>query len=117
MTKCLDAFLLAALLPASPALAASPESPAPPTTNLTINPTIACREGDRAEYIRLSRANGDAIDGVFAFCRDSSLSSEAWIARLETTRDKLIAGSTDDSARTAIRHAFDEHIARERAEN
>jgi hypothetical protein len=109
------AFLSAALLAASPALATEPSTP--PPTRLTITPSITCREGDRSEYIRLSRADGDAIDGVFAFCRDPAQPREAWIARLETTRDTLVAGNGDPIAKTAIRHAFDAHIARERAAN
>ena len=104
---------LLALALASTASAAGPE----PATDLQITPSITCRAGDRTEYIRLSRARGDAIDGVFAFCRDSSLSSEAWIASLERTRDKLVAGRSDQDGKEAIRQAFAAHIARERSAN
>jgi hypothetical protein len=98
---------------AAPAAIASPGPP--PPTGLSIEPLVTCREGERSEFIRLSKSRGDAIDGVFAFCRNMSEGSEAWIARLERIRDKLIRGSADDAAGNAIRGAFDDHIARERA--
>ena len=107
---------LTALTLAMPA-AAQPASAPEPATDLQITPSITCRVGDRTEWIRLSRARGDAIDGVFAFCRDPSLSSEDWIARLESTRDKLLAARSDEAGRDAIREAFAAHIARERAAN
>ena len=108
------AGLFLALLPAS-ALAAAPD-PTPPT-RLTITPSVTCEKGWSSEFIRLSRAGGDAIDGVFAFCRDPALSSAAWIARLESSRDRLAAGAGSDEAKAAIRTAFDRHIEAERAAN
>ena len=91
--------------------AATPEL----TTNLQITPSATCRDGQRTESIRLSRANGDAIDGVFLYCRDPAMTKKAWIARLKTTREMLILGTEDRTAKAAIRKAFAAHIARERA--
>jgi|GEM_PF-6487080 len=109
-----SAGLSFAMLPAM-AFAAAPD-PSPPT-RLTITPSVTCEKGWSAEFIRLSRAGGDAIDGVFAFCRDPALSSTAWIARLESSRDRLAAGAGSDEGKAAIRAAFDRHIEAERSAN
>jgi hypothetical protein len=106
----LSILLLAVAAPAM----ASP-GPAPQPDGLTIEPSVTCRAGEQAEFIRLSRARGDAIDGVFALCRDPALSQKAWIRRLKTTRDMLAMATGDRAARAAIRKAFADHIARERA--
>ena len=110
------AILSCALLAASAALAAPAPEPAS-TANLTITPSVTCRQGESSEIIRLSKANGDAIDAVFAFCRSPSLSSKAWIRQLKTTRDMLVRTTGDKAAKAAIRQAFADHIARERAAN
>jgi hypothetical protein len=102
-------LLLAA---ATPALASDP---IPTTTNLTITPSITCRPGFTSESITLSTAHGDAIDATFVFCRDPSKSRQSWIRNLAKTRDQMMKGAPDAAGREAIRRAFDEHIARERA--
>ncbi len=108
--------IMAILLLAALAAPAGASDPTPPT-NLTITPSVTCEPGWSSEFIRLSRARGDAIDGVFAFCRDPALSKAAWIARLESSRDRLAAGAGSDEAKAAIRTAFDRHIEAERASN
>ena len=111
MSRCPFSILLLAV--AAPAMAAPGSEPQP--AGLSIQPSVTCREGERAEFIRLSRARGDAIDGVFALCRDPALSQKAWIRRLKTTRDMLTMATEDRAARAAIRKAFADHIAKERA--
>lgn len=98
---------------ASAACAAS--DPSPETTNLTITPSIDCAAGHKVESITLSTARGDAIDASFVFCRDPSRSRESWIRNLARTRDRMIDGASDAAGKEAIRRAFDDHIARERA--
>ena len=98
-----------------PAIALACEPPPPPKGDFKLLPSVTCKAGHRSEWIYVSRANGDEIDGVFAFCRDPSLSSEAWIQRVESTREKLIAGTQGEAGKEAIRRAFAAHIARERS--
>jgi hypothetical protein len=104
---------LLACLAVSAANAAS--DPIPETTNLTITPRIDCRVGYTVESIILSTARGDAIDATFVFCRDPSKSRESWIRNLAKTRDQMMKGASDAAGKEAIRRAFDDHIARERA--
>jgi hypothetical protein len=52
------------------------QAPLPAPAGLTIEPSVTCPPGHRAEFIRLSRAKGDPLDSVFAFCRDPSKRSE-----------------------------------------
>ena len=107
------AAVLLAGLAASAASAAS--DPIPETTNLTITPSVTCHVGHSVESITLATARGDAIDATFVFCRDPSKSRESWIRNLTRTRDQMMKGASDAAGRDAIRRAFDEHIARERA--
>jgi hypothetical protein len=110
--RSIAACLLAGLA-ASAAGAAS--DPIPQTTNLTITPSVNCPAGHRVESITLSTARGDAIDATFVFCRDPSKSRLSWIRNLARTRDQMMKGASDAAGREAIRRAFDDHIARERA--
>lgn len=103
-------FALGAAFIACPALAADP---AP--GGLTITPSVTCSPGFTSESVTLSIARGDAIDAVFVFCRDPSKSKESWIRNLARTRDQMMKGASGPAGRAAIRRAFDEHIARERA--
>jgi hypothetical protein len=96
---------------ALPAAALACEPPAPAPAGLAIEPSITCREGHLAEFIRLSRSKGDPIDSVFALCRDPKKGAEHWAVSLESTRDKLLANVGDPTAKAAVRAAFDRHIA------
>ena len=97
----------------TPAFACEPPAPAP--AGLTIEPSVTCREGHRAEFIRLSRSKGDPVDSVFALCRDPSKGPDQWAVSLESTRDKLLTNIGDPIAKAAVRQAFDRHIATVRA--
>ena len=101
-------FALAAL--ASPATAADP---AP--SGLTITPSVTCRPGFTSESIILSTAHGDAIDATFVFCRDPSAPPGSWVRNLARTRDRMVKATRDAAARAAIRKAFNDRIAAERA--
>jgi hypothetical protein len=87
----------------------------PATTNLVITPSVTCRPGHSSESIILSTARGDAIDATFVFCRDPAKSRDNWIRNLTRTRDQMMKGASDAAGKDAIRRAFDDHIARERA--
>ena len=101
---------VATLALASPAAASDP---AP--TGVTLTPSVTCEPGSTAESITLSTASGDPIDAVFVFCRDPSKSKQSWIRNLARTRDQMVKGASDAAGRDAIRKAFDDRIAAERA--
>ena len=103
-------FALSAAALASPA-GASERAP----SGLTITPSVTCKPGFTSEVITLSTARGDAIDATFVFCRDPSKSKESWIRNLARTRDQMVKGASDAAGKAAIRKAFDDRIAAERA--
>lgn len=105
-------FALSGLTLASPTFACDP---APAPSGVTITPSVTCRPGFTSEAIILSTARGDAIDATFVFCRDPSKSKESWIRNLARTRDQMVKGASDVGGRAAIRKAFDDRIAAERA--
>jgi hypothetical protein len=69
----------------------------------------------RSESIDLSTARDDAIDASFVFCRDSSKSRESWIRTLSKIRDQMVKAAPDAAGKAAVRKAFDDRIAAERA--
>ena len=105
-------FALSALTLTS---AAAATDPAPAPSGVTITPSVTCRPGLISEAIILSTARGDAIDATFVFCRDPSRSKESWIRNLARTRDQMVKGASDSAGKAAIRKAFDDRIAAERA--
>jgi hypothetical protein len=107
--------ILPMLLAAALAAPAAASDPIPTATNLTITPSVTCPPGHSSESIILSTARGDAIDATFVFCRDPAKSRDSWIRNLTRTRDQMMKGAADAAGRDAIRRAFDDHIARERA--
>ena len=103
--------ILGASILALPSSALACEPPAPAPAGITIEPSVTCPEGHNAEFIRLSRSQGDPVDSVYALCRDPARSSDAWAASLERTRDRMTAVTSNPAAKAAVQAAFDRHIA------